>query len=154
MEVMVWFYENYKYFAPLLQNEDQESKERRDSKEDEDDKEETPNVHSFRKKEELVDEMSMPQENLSDPRIPFPDDELFHVTGISMSKERHSESGISLPAEDMGHSANFTEVMEPVNVALHHCKLVRARFEAHHVEIAQVIRKLEIKESKEQNNTT
>ena len=119
MEVMVWFYEHYKYFAPLVQSEDQESKERRDSEEDEDDKEETPHVHSFRKKVELVDEMPMRQEELSDSRIPFPDDELLYVDRISMSKERHSESGISLPAEDMDDSANFTEVMELVNVALH-----------------------------------
>jgi len=35
-----------------------------------------------------------------------------------MSRARHFESGISLPVEDMDDSANFTEVMEPVNVAL------------------------------------
>lgn len=119
MEVMVWFYEHYKYFAPLVQSEDQESKERRDSEEDEDDKEETPHVHSFSEKVELVDEMPVPQEELSDTRIPFPVDELLYVHGISMSKARHFESGISLPAEDMDDSVNFTEVMEPVNVTLH-----------------------------------
>ena len=118
MEVMVWFYEHYKYFAPLVQSEDQESKERRDSEEDEDYKEETPHVHSFRKKVELVDEMPVPQEELSDTRIPFPDEELSYVDGISMSKARHFESSISLPVEDMDDSVNFTEVMEPVNVAL------------------------------------
>ena len=119
MEVMVWFYEHHKYFAPLVQSEDQESIERRGSEEDEDDKEETPNVHSFREKVELVDQMPVPQEERSDSRIPFPDDELLYVGRISMSQERHSESGISLPVEDMDDSANFTEVMEPVNVALH-----------------------------------
>ena len=119
MEVMVWFYEHYKYFAPLVQSEDQEGKERRDSEEDEDDKEETPDVHSFSEKVELVDEMPAPQEELSDSRIPFPVDELLYVHGISMSKARDFESGISLPAEDMDDLVNFTEVMEPVNVALH-----------------------------------
>lgn len=119
MEVMVWFYEHYKYFAPLVQSEDQESKERRESEEDEDDKEETPHVHSFGEKVELLDEMPMPQEVRSDSRIPFPDDELLYVDGISMPKARRFEPGISLPVEDMDDSANFTEVMEPVNVALH-----------------------------------
>ena len=119
MEVMVWFHKHYKYFAPLLQSEEQESIERRESEQDEDDKEETSNVHSFRKKVELFDKMHVPQEKLSDSRIPFPDDELLFVNGTSASEERHSESGVSLPVEEMGDSANFTEVIKPVNVALH-----------------------------------
>ncbi|CAH3163087.1 unnamed protein product, partial [Porites evermanni] len=113
MEVMVWFHKHYKYFAPLLQSEEQESIERRESEQDEDDKEETSNVHSFRKKVELFDEMHVPQEKLSDSRIPFPDDELLFVNGTSASEERHSESGVSLPVEEMGDSANFTEVIKP-----------------------------------------
>ena len=119
MEVMVWFHKHYKYFAPLLQSEEQESIERTESEQDEDDKDETSNVHSFREKVELVDEMPVPQEKLSDSRIPFPGDELLFVDGISTSKERHCESGVSLPVEEIGGSADFTEVMEPVNVALH-----------------------------------
>lgn len=63
MEVMVWFYEHYEQFSPLLQNEEKKTEHDSDSEEEEEKEAEKIVEHSLAQRVQFVDEMSMLEEN-------------------------------------------------------------------------------------------
>ena len=148
MEVMVWFYDHYKYFSPLLQSDKEESEEGSDSEEEEGDEEgnlafyslgqnvkledeisipkakRSGSCTSFTDEEVLCkDEMSVPQEKYSDSRIPFYDEELPLVDETSVPEGRHSNFNFSFP--EKVDSSTFTEVTELLSqIKLQHTHVV------------------------------
>ena len=148
MEVMVWFYDHYKYFSPLLQSDKEESEEGSDGEEEEGDEEgnlafyslgqnvkledeisipkakRSGSCTSFPDEEVLCkDEMSVPQEKYSDSRIPFYDEELPLVDETSVPEGRHSNFNFSFP--EKVDSSTFTEVTELLSqIKLQHTHVV------------------------------